>query len=347
MRASTSVSPWTLGGVRLQLAQPIEHQPPARARHAVGIRQVQHRIPAAPELHALILRRQEPAAPEAGVERLIDFAGRDEHDKRRQILVVAAEPVVNPRAHAGPAGDLRAGLEEGDRGIVIDRLGEHRADDAELVDDLRGLGKEIADPGAVLPVLTEPELRSRERQGRLIAGHAGQPLSLPHRIRQLLAVALPEHGLVVERLHLRRAAGHEEIDDALRLGRHVELAAQHAAVLRAPDDANALRRIDQVRESNPAQAHAEAAENRAPRHSGGRQCAGAFRAGHGVLSSFPVALHCTQELVHRHEIARWTSELLIGLLACSACSAVRGSWRLARERTAADVIAPPRTLRGS
>ena len=344
MRASTSVSPEASGGVRVQVAQPIEQQPPALARHAVGIRQVQHRILAAAELHALVLGRQEAAAPEAGVERLIDLAGRDEHDERRQVLVVAAEPVVNPRAHARPAGDLRAGLEEGDRGVVVDRLGEHRADDAELVDDLGGVRQEIADPGAVRPVLAEPELRTGERQRRLIAGHAGQPLALPHRVRQLLAVALVEHWLVVERLHLRRPAGHEEIDDALRLRREVELAAQHATVLRA-HDANALVRIDEVRESNPAEPHAEAAEHRAPRQSGGRQCAGAFRAAHSVLVIVPVPTLPPTALHEDHD-----DTMLTMICICSSWLVHRarreGSVRL-QLTIAAELTAPPRTHRGS
>ena len=40
---------------------------------------------------------------------------RHHHDERRQILVLAAEPVSEPRAHARPARLLAAGLEERDR----------------------------------------------------------------------------------------------------------------------------------------------------------------------------------------------------------------------------------------
>ena len=35
------------------------------------------------------------------------------------------EPVGEPRADAGPAGDLESGLEKRHRRIVIDRLGVH------------------------------------------------------------------------------------------------------------------------------------------------------------------------------------------------------------------------------
>ena len=108
----------------------------SRASTPSGIAEVEHRVLAAAELHALVLRRQEAAAPEPRVQRLIDLAGRDQHDERRQVLVVAAEAVVNPRAHARPAGDLRAGLEERDRGswliasVYIERTMHELVDDA-------------------------------------------------------------------------------------------------------------------------------------------------------------------------------------------------------------------------
>ena len=105
---------------------------------------------------------------------------------------------------------------------MIDGLGDHRSDDAQVVDDPGRVRQEIGDPRAAGAVLLEPELRTGERQRRLVAGHARQALALPHRVRQLFAVALVEHRLVVERLHLRRAAGHEQVDDALGPGRHVQ-----------------------------------------------------------------------------------------------------------------------------
>ena len=56
---------------------------------------------------------------------------RQQHDERRQVVVLAAQPVAEPRADRGAAGDLRAGLEERDRGVVVDRLGVHRPHDAQ------------------------------------------------------------------------------------------------------------------------------------------------------------------------------------------------------------------------
>ena len=73
----------------------VEHLAPHLAIAAGRVREIQHRVVAAAELHALILRRQEAAAPEAVVERLIGGAGRvarDHHDERRQVLVQLPRP---------------------------------------------------------------------------------------------------------------------------------------------------------------------------------------------------------------------------------------------------------------
>ena len=89
---------------------------------------------------------------------------RQQHDERRQVLVLAAQSITEPRAHAWPAGLLEAGLDERDRRVVIDRLGVHRLDDGDVVDDLRGVREKLADPGAGLAVLGERELRFRHGQ---------------------------------------------------------------------------------------------------------------------------------------------------------------------------------------
>ena len=63
----------------------------------------------------------------------------------------------------------------------------------------------------------------------------------------------------------------------------MELAAEDAAVLAARTGREGARGIDEVRERNAAEPHAEAVEHGAPRHPGGGQCAGAFWATHGSL----------------------------------------------------------------
>ena len=102
--------------------------------------------------------RQEAAAPVEVVEDLAAggaLADRGHDDERRQVLAGGAEAVGQPRAHRRPARLLAAGQEEGDGRGVVDRLGVHRLDEAEVVHDLRGVRQEVADPGAGLAVLLE------------------------------------------------------------------------------------------------------------------------------------------------------------------------------------------------
>ena len=125
-----------LGVVQVvERADVVEHLPPRRRRAAGRVGEIEHRLLAAAELHALVARRQEAASPQAVVERLVGPPAREQDDERRQVLVLAPQAVGDPRPHAGPARELRARLHERDRRVVVDRLGLHRADDADVVDD--------------------------------------------------------------------------------------------------------------------------------------------------------------------------------------------------------------------
>ncbi len=59
----------------------------------------------------------------------------DQDAKRGQVLIGRAEAIAQPRPHRRPPGNLRSCLKEGDRRVVVDRLGVNRADDAEIVGD--------------------------------------------------------------------------------------------------------------------------------------------------------------------------------------------------------------------
>ena len=214
----------------VQRVQLVEHRAAAGAADAVGVAEVEHRILAGPELHALILRIQKAAAPQPRVERLVGLVRRDEHDERRQVVVHRAQAVRQPRAHRRPAGDLRAGLKERDRRVVVDRLGEHRLDEADVVDDLAMMRQQLAEPRARLAVLGEFEERAGERDRRLLGRHAGEPLAAADVFGQLLAVLLVEQRLVVEQILLGRAAGLEQVDDALHARREVQAATTAAGV---------------------------------------------------------------------------------------------------------------------
>src|SRR5438876_11731708 len=77
---------------------------------------------------------QETAAPIGGAAAGALGAGT-EHDIGRQIRGLAAESVSDPRAHAGPAKLLRAGIHENLTRRMIERVGVHGFDDGNIVGD--------------------------------------------------------------------------------------------------------------------------------------------------------------------------------------------------------------------
>ena len=89
----------------------------------------------------------------------------------------------------GPSGSgkstllgLAAGLDERHRRIVIDRLGEHRTDDTDLVRDGSDVGNQLAHLGAGGTVPIEFEDAGCNRKARLSAGHRRQALTFADRI---------------------------------------------------------------------------------------------------------------------------------------------------------------------
>ena len=56
---------------------------------------------------------------------------------------------------------------------------------ADVVDDLRRVRQQLADPGARLAVLRELEDRRRDREATSGPSHAGEPLALADRVGQL------------------------------------------------------------------------------------------------------------------------------------------------------------------
>ena len=113
----------------------------------------------------------------------------------------------------GRPGLLRAGLDEGDRGVVVDRLGVHRAHEAQLVHDL-------ARCGACSSLTQAPESPCRANSNWEPARGkdfwcAVMPVSrCPIRTEagQLLAVHGLQQRLVVEEVELGRCPALEEVD---------------------------------------------------------------------------------------------------------------------------------------
>ena len=106
-------------------------------------------------------------------------------------------------------------LQEHHRRIVIDRLGVHRADDGDLVDDGRHVRQQFADLQPAVAAARETELRTGERKSAWLRGHRREALAADDALGDLLPVHLPQLRLVIEQIHLRRPARHEQIDHVL------------------------------------------------------------------------------------------------------------------------------------
>ena len=78
-----------------------------------------------------------------------------QHDEAGQVLVVAAQAVVDPGAEAGPAGDGMAGVQEQHAVGVQRQVGLHRADDGQVVGAGGDVREQVADRQAGLAVAAE------------------------------------------------------------------------------------------------------------------------------------------------------------------------------------------------
>ena len=131
MREAISMSPVCGVVLLVEILQRIEAGALHLARDARRVREVEHRIARTAEHHALIGGRQKAAGPVGAAAAGADAGTED--DESRQILRFAAESVEHPRAH-GRTADLYAAAEEQQlAGMVIEGVGVHRADQAEIV----------------------------------------------------------------------------------------------------------------------------------------------------------------------------------------------------------------------
>ena len=85
----------------------------------------------AAEFDALVNRRKKSASPKA-VARTGHIAG-DEYNEAGEVFVLAAEAIVDPRAHGGTAELPEAGLHEKLRRRVIEVFGVYRLDEGNLI----------------------------------------------------------------------------------------------------------------------------------------------------------------------------------------------------------------------
>ena len=77
------------------------------------------------------------------------------HHKTRQILGFASQSIINPRAHGGTSADCSARVHESMSGIVVDLLGDHRANDRYIIRHFCSPWEVVTDVLSTLTVLLE------------------------------------------------------------------------------------------------------------------------------------------------------------------------------------------------
>ena len=180
-------------------------------------------IPLATEGDALEGSWEEAAGPE-GIAGAGAAWSALEDDKAGKVFGFAAEAVGDPRAHAGSAGGLKAGVHKELGGSVIEDVGRHAAQPDDFVDDLAVVWKEFADRHPTLSVALELALTAEEG---FVALEEGEALALHKAFGRSLAVVFAELGLVLEEVELAGGSGHVEENDVLGLGRKGRFSSAH------------------------------------------------------------------------------------------------------------------------
>src|SRR5579871_2570808 len=209
--------------ILIQIAQGIERLSSDLRVHSVRVRDEQHRVAFRTKLHALVSRGQKAASPARFAAIRVAVSG-EQDDEAGQVLILAAEPVGKPGAHARATDQLMAAVHKYLRRGVVELVGMHRADDADIVHDLRQIRQLTGDLGSRLPVALE-SVRGAQQFGR--AFDKREPLSLNELLGDLLAVVLVQFRLVVQQIELRRRARHEEEDDVFGFRAEMRLLRRH------------------------------------------------------------------------------------------------------------------------
>ena len=167
-------------------------------------------------LHVGMLRVDVGALVGAGQEGRVPVLRRHDgiaagthRDEAGKVLVLAAQAVRHPGAHAGPRQPAVAAIHQHQGRLVIGNIGVHRTDNADIIDAAGRPGEQFADLDAVLAVALELVRRTH--------GAGGLAFGAQVRRRQRLAVELVEGRLGIEGIDVRRAAVHEQMHDAPRL----------------------------------------------------------------------------------------------------------------------------------
>ena len=191
------------------------------AADAWGIGDKEHGIAGVAELDAPVLGGEKATTPVAGLESLT-AATAGEDDERGEVAVIASEAVGEPGAHRGATWLLVSRGEKGDCGIVVDGVGDDRADESAIIDDFGEIGEEFGDihPGAA--IFFEREGGADAEKIFLAAGHSRDALAFANAFGEIFAGHLDEFGFGIKEVEVGGGTGHEEVNDPLGFGGKVE-----------------------------------------------------------------------------------------------------------------------------
>ena len=205
----------------VELGEVIEHFTSGLGGVTGGIGEVENGVSDGHEFDAGVFGGKEAGSPEAIVKGLaVGSSGPtgDHGDEVGEVFVFGPEAVAEPCSHGRASGDLGAGLKKGDGGIVVDGLGVHRPDEADVIGEAGDVGEEFGNFGAGFAVFLEFVFGAGDGKGFLSGGHAGLTLVEVHEVAEFLAVVFLELGFVVEEVLGGGCPGLEEVDHAFRPG---------------------------------------------------------------------------------------------------------------------------------
>ena len=220
--------------------------------HPLGVVEIRDRRLAALQPHSLIDRRHESRSP---IARPVDdfVLAVLQHDERRHVLVLGAEPVADPRPQRRPPGDRHAGVHLADAPRMIDAVRPTRPHHRDVVHALGRVRQPITDPQPALAVLSPLPLRRKQRSIHL-------PHRQNHRLetrRQLLPRQLVELRFWIERVDRTRTTFHKEKYDRLcppKPMRHLRRMSRRRRAFNFGD----ARRLQQPRQGDRAEASTSA-----------------------------------------------------------------------------------------
>jgi len=148
----------------IEIAEGVQPGPLHLHGEALGIIEIEDRFTLIAEEDSLISGGEKTAGPERGTAAGAATGGED--DITGEVVGFAAEPVVEPSSHARTSEGGSAGVHQQLTGVMIESIGVHGADHAEVVGTGGDVGEEVGKFHAAFAVLLE-FARTSENDGGL------------------------------------------------------------------------------------------------------------------------------------------------------------------------------------